>query len=417
MKLKNHTLFIVSSTTAMLSLANYAFAKSTSDFDANKNGVLERQEFIAFYLSELSVGGPKLHESDRNGDGIVSEEEFQAWLQSYGESLRQPVEDAVEDATGDFEAVADGRPSLSFREAEFAARGRPQPQANPASSAGFRLRRDLSDVAVDVTSPERVVDESDEGALISFNRDLDAGGTVVQAVGSLYSVIPLQFDKPDERPAPGMRLRSVALIPSLSFDITESSEDDADDGSSLTFRLAGQGEVRQTPLEDQFLAALYPRLGIAYATDLELDSDVLAAEVDIDPVLNISGNHINTPLIPGLLQARWTALLHSESGYTINAGDDTSLEEDEWFLRIGPKLRVDLVPDITAIENWRLSFAYDYLWGTGGTSSETSLLETSLSYTPSSNSPVELTLSYRKGDTLLLDYEVDQLTLGIGVKF
>jgi hypothetical protein len=414
---KNNALLIFTSFALGVNLAQAA-EKTAADFDANANGTIERAEFIRFYLSEFTAEPPRLEEADGNVDGTISEEEFDAWLRSYGNGLRMPLDDATEEAIADFEGLTEelGRSALSYQDAEFGVRGRPQASpSNPLADLGVHLRRDLANV--DISGPSKVVEEPKDGALFSLARDIEAGQGTLQAIGSLYGVIPVDIGLQDVRPEPGFKLRGLALIPSFSFDVTENTDDDADEGSSLIFRLAGQGEFRQTPLDDQWLAALYPRLGIAYATDIELDSDVFAIEADLDPVFNIRGNHRNTALIPGIVQARWIATLHSEAGYTVNAGDDTSLRSDEGFLRVGPRLRFDLVPDITAIENWRRSFGYDYRWGVGGTPEETSLIDTSLAYVPGGNSPIELVLSYRKGDTPLLDYRVDTLSFGVGVKF
>jgi hypothetical protein len=180
--------------------------------------------------------------------------------------------------------------------------------------------------------------------------------------------------------------------------------------------LAGQFEYINAP--DAFLEGIYPSIGLAYATDFELEADVYAVELDVLPVLDLPGQGVKRPLFSGSpIAFRWRVAGHAEGGYTADAGDDAALEEDKGFVRFGPKATLELLPELDYLERLRARFDYQFLKGFWGSPDSSHLLESSLSVRLDERGFASIDLNYRDGDIPLLATSTQLLTLGLGLRF
>ena len=424
------------------------------DFDDDNDGRLSHTELSIFYLHQSSELHRLVDLSPR--DGRISDEEVQAYKIKLGEQLDElreqqlDIADAVEEArlldlTGasnvEDQSEAEqlsrsildelGTPSTGILTAEEYFQQIPDPVPftlfgdivtvdNKDYFSGLLLRRS----AINVTSAEesRLVSafRKADPAVLSYSRDFDDQVDTFQFRGAFS--YPL-FHNPESgewqavvpKSDPEVN-RTLAFIPSLTFDrVTSDDNNDANDTNSLIFRAGLEWEDGDVP-DPLDLSRLH--VNFSYATDFDLESQVLATEIDWEPVLlGLPGMRRGTQ--PGSLPVlvRWNMSVHTEAGYTIDAGGKTNLTDDDLFWRVGPRVQVEFFPSGAIFDRLKFRVAYQALAGIEGDPDSAELFEASMAFQLDDAGNFLLELAYQNGDTPLATDNVNLFSLSLGVKF
>jgi len=379
------------------SVCSAAFAAGVADFDLNRNGLIEPGAEITGLLKSTITSEYK--QIDTNRDGKIDATEVEA----FDRKLDSDIADLIAEYN-DFLADAEGLP---IDEVQHFVYGPPAPASKPQRGEGRLLvRRDYENIGVrnDPKDPKTV-----QGAVVAYTRDYRNDNDIWQVRGSLMYLL-----RKDTGLAPTSSnggVMSWSLIPGFSFDRLSNSNKRYADINSLTFRLGSEVEY----MGGGFLEANYWRFHLAYATDFDFESGVMAAEVQWEPLDNDLAMGVARPIIGDLFEFRWRAMLHAEAGSVLDAGEKFWLVENEGFFRVGPKFHIDLWPLFA--DGVHLGLDWQYLQGFSGEPDYIRLFRSELSYALNKSGNYAIGFTYRNGCLPLTFEKVDDLTLGLSVKY
>lgn len=373
------------------------YAGSVEEFDANGNGLIEQgSEITALLKSTITVPYAGL---DTNRDGKVDCQESEALDRKLDEEISFRLEEYREligDAAG--MPIADVRRFIGGLPAS----------SPPAVSDNGRLlvRRDYENIGVmDQSKDPATV----KGAWVAYTKDYENRNDIWQIRGSAMYLLRSETGLAPSEEKGGVT--AYSFVPGVSFDRVSNSNASCMDVNSLTFRLGSELEY----MGGGFFDAQYLRLNLAYASDFDLESGVLALEAQWEPVDTGIGMGVGRSLPGGLFDFRWRPILHAEGGRVIERGDKYWLVGDEGFFRAGPKLHLDLWP--LFLERVRIGFDWQYLHGFSGYPGHVRLFEGDVSYALNEKGNYAIGFAYRKGRLPLTFEQVDELTLGLSVKY
>jgi len=373
------------------------FAGGVDDFDANGNGLIEPgSEITALLKSTVTVPYAAI---DTNRDGKVDRQE--------SEALDRKLDEEISFRLEEYRELLGGTSGMPIADVNRFIGGIP-PSSSPEASGNGRLlvRRDYENIGVMGQSKDPA---TVKGALVAYTRDYENRNDIWQIRGSAMYLL---------RSATGFApsgdnggVTAYSFVPGVSFDRVSNSNEHYADVNSLTFRLGSEVEY----MGGGFFDAQYFRLNFACASDFDLDSGVLALEAQWEPVDTDIGMGVGRSAFGGLFDFRWRPILHAEGGRVVERGDKYWLVGNESFFRAGAKLHADLWPLFP--ERVRIGFDWQYLYGFSGYPGHVRLFESDISYALNEKGNYAIGLSYRKGRLPLTFENVDDLTLGLSVKY
>lgn len=372
--------------------ANDGKKNSAIDFVKNKGDggpfvIMEESEFRDYCGHLYNLDEP-LRLSDPN-NAKLTEEELNVW--------REARDGTVE------EFMKEYKPGMTVGDADHLGGTRPRSGYWKWWPKNLLIRRTYEERAI--TNATRFGDA--QGAIFSFTRDFENVSDTWQARGAVMYPKKLHEDW-----SPGRGIASFYAMPSITFDVAANNTDETKEVDSLVARLGAELGVKNVGPPLQFF-----RADLAYASDSDLESGVLAVELDWEPVWPILGIGANqdVPLLP--LEYRLRTVLHMEYGRVTATGNKESLEKDDNFFRYGPKLQVELFPTSPKLDRLSFIIKYEYLHGSSGEPGHSDLFEAAMSYQLDEEGYLGLDITYRNGDVPLTKEAVDSLTVGFSVKF
>ena len=379
----------------LLTASNIAAALDAKDFDFNRNNSIDPgEEAIAFFRHFASS---VYRDFDRNKDGIIQ-------LTEEKEHLRE-IEEDVEDLLDEYNLKRGTRDAVPVTEIN---RSYGQLASKPNSLGGFLIREKHEDVTV-LNYPSQF--RRAKGATLSFSRNIGEN----ENMWTLRGAILRPFRKSTDR-APNsskMVLTSYSFSPSLSFDRVKHSKNHENDIDSLVFRLGLEIEYGGGGL----FQLQYFRINLGYATDFDFGGSVPVGEIQWEPVKSGWGIGTSREFLCGLLEYRFRGILHAEAGTILKADEKSTMEEDDEFMRLGPKVELVFWPTAELLHRVSLSLKMRYLWGLTGNPTTGKLWEAGLNYRLDDKGHVQLQAEYRNGHVGFTEGESETFLVGVGIKF
>lgn len=235
-----------------------------------------------------------------------------------------------------------------------------------------------------------------KAASFSYARNFDNDVNVWAAKGALIKPFVLG--------------KNFGFIPSVVFNRLSSRRDTTDEeANSLVFR---GGLNRTLNLKS---AVLNLRGFVSLATDFDLESDVRALEFQVEPIfLKYMG--VYTRLFKGL-EARGRIFIHYELGKVESVGDK-ELDEDDEFYRIGPKIDLSLRTEssLGSAGPVLVNIKWERLYGINDTN-DLELFTGKIAVDLDAEDHLKFQVEYSKGRILLTQEKINNLTIGLGIKF
>ncbi|MDJ0648884.1 MAG: hypothetical protein QNJ60_09270 [Xenococcaceae cyanobacterium MO_188.B19] len=371
--------------------------KDVTCFDLDGDGFINQEEYLAIVKhrdNELY----RLLDKDRDGRLFDKEQEDREQENELIKKIRAEVErieadeEKFETEFNNLAVTEEPRDKLSIKEAIEIAIG-PTPKAPLPNLLGFQIREEYEDI--------RAFDEANNnfarfnGASISFTSDFANDNDIFLAKGAIFRPIKISSDK-----APSSNnfvLTSAVINPGVSFDRVDNSNSDDEDVDVLEFRLGSELEFSGGGLFD----IQYLRVGLIYQTDFDFNRGIFGGELQWEPLK--LGTGIGAAYKLGPISFRWRPILHLEGG--------------EDYFRIGPKISLEVWPEEGPLERFTLSADYEFYQTIINDSETRDLFDIGLTFRLDEGGNTTIDMGYRTGEVSLDAKDVDEFSLGFGVKF
>lgn len=273
---------------------------------------------------------------------------------------------------------------------------------------GLLIRRKSEDITI--TKDSQAFNKT-QGALFAYTRDIQNDNDIWQARGAL--LYPLRHNIKGAYPKPDKKVfSSISLVPGITFDRLSNDKDESKDLNSLSFQLGIEAEWAGGFFDTQYL-----RVSPVYNTDFDFESEQILAKVQWEPVkLNWGiGTSKKIPMLP--IEFRLRPIAHLEYGYVSDKGNNKSLDESDDYIRLGPKLKMDIWSTLEALERLTIHLDWQYLGGLSGKPDDSELFESGLTARLDPAGRFQLELTYRNGDVPIIQKSTESIDLGLNIKF
>lgn len=369
---------------AALSIPAVAYSADPKDFDGGagpKDGKLDRAELLVMFTQMDPFSFEKI---DLNHNGQIEQEE----LDSGPTDLLHALE----------KALGSPPPYLVSDVDKYVQKMKGAPTIEAPFGLMIRGKHDV----VTVSDPAESFKKA-EAATFSYSRDFESHKDIWQATGAVLRPFRLPVK-------PGGALDAASITPSVSFDRLDNEKDPTKDKNSLIFRLQNEGEFNNL-LDNHYLRAF-----LSYATDFNFEKEIAAVELEWEPVWLNGGIGVFRSIgLDGPIQYRIRPVIHAEYGHVFDAGLSKNLNDNDDFLRVGPRFSLALRP--TGFKRLIWTTTISYLGGIVGDPHSAYHLESKLALQIDSAGHFNVNLGYEKGETPLVNDVTNNLTLGLGVKF
>lgn len=397
------------------------FKYKAEKYDLNKNGSIDTKEEAR--VLGIHAASSIYRKYDKNMNGKLDTDELRQWQ-----------EDVKDDAATNSEELLQGGKGMSVADASKVFLGQEKKVMPPSTGGYFVLRKKVDDFSMGDAlnlKNKKIYQESfkgADGAKISFKHNAKKNSDTWNFDASLLYIFPDMHEKNSDGKKPYFSSWYDALALTLNREDTNSG----DTTDSMIFRGFREGYLDNWNFLgfDQHLL----RASLVYATDTHFRASIPAIELDWSPLKSSNGNYggfgfnegRHIPRTNNSIMWAWDFTLHAETGYIIDEGR-TNLNDDEFFARIGPRIGLSLWFDEEYIaklnRHWsflnRLTWKteWGYLYGLAGEPNNSELLDSTLSITLDELKRYSLEVQYKKGDTPLLDEDVESWNVGFGIKF
>gem|GEM_PF-6258569 len=356
-------------------IATNVMGQKISVFDKNKDGQIDKEEYLRFLER---TGGVSSESLDRDENGTVSIEELAYRFYSDLATLKRDY--------GDFPISLDRlMPKETAGTPGFFTRN------------GILLRGDYD--AISIYEPATGLDAADP-AIISYTNNAKDTVSIWTVQGALMRPFPITKEENNTR---------AVLVPSVYFNRKRSSNEEGE-ANSLTFRFGPSFEwVNGSGMSWNI------RSSFSYATDFDFDSEVIAGEIDIEPAHLFKGMGVYRNIFqdkPKFIRYTWRIYGHFETGTTNDAGDNEALVEGS-FSRLGARAELGFLFG----KRFEIKSKAGYLFGLSDKSTDSDLIQVKSVLRLNGQGNIALNLEYQKGNMPLVQQEVENWTFGIGVKF
>ncbi|MHC4414384.1 MAG: EF-hand domain-containing protein [Planctomycetota bacterium] len=381
--------------------------KDARHFDKNGDGYIDLKEAGAAIEHLVRRTERALSDLDRNQDGRITQEE----LDAYEKMIAAEVEDMRADYEDYVRAGLPANPIVRLLLVDEFNRNyfeieTPTDEKKTALPSNLLIRRTYDEQAIVEAAPFSRA----RGALFSYTRDLAENKDNWEVRGAI--MYPIQIGKDDWSDTSG--LAALRIMPSVSFDRVMSGIGSSAEVDSLVPRFGLEATLKRTPFRLQYL-----RANLAYATDFDLESGQVVGEFEWEPVEPHWGFGASQPfpVLGKVLEYRLRASLHLETGSVLSSGGRPGLVKDDTFVRVGPKLQLELFPTAPELDSLSFLVKYENFDTVSGDSKSTELFEAGLSYQLDDSGHLTIELAYRNGDIPLTADDTETFTVGLGVKF
>lgn len=364
---------------------------SPEQYDIDRDGRLNRGEAAAYFRArearKITIN------ADTNKDGRISREEFETYDRKFEEELETRILDNL--STYDRQQAAQQPMTVREIRQDFAPIPPQPPEKGEEPKVQILLRSKMEDldVAFDKATPSNFA--------YAHNFENQADSWSAKGVGAI------RFQESGEQ--------IYSLTASVAFDRLTNNKDASKETNSLIPRVQGALTV---PGDPSFIQLHQFRLAAAYGTDFDLESKVPAAEFDYEPTIFGLAVGVAHPLA-NVVDYRWRVIAHGEFGRVVDAGGKPDLLkiEDSEFLRVGPKLQLELWPSHAALSRLSFTLGYTHLNDVLNDCDSSDLFTALAKWQLDDKGNYFLTLDYRHGDTPLVQEKTNVFTLGVGVRF
>ncbi|HEY0652697.1 MAG TPA: hypothetical protein VGD65_06195 [Chryseosolibacter sp.] len=202
----------------------------------------------------------------------------------------------------------------------------------------------------------------------------------------------------------------AAFVPSITFNRVI-SDDSTKEANSFIPRL---GYHRYFSYKRSIHIA---RAFVNYGTDFSFESAQAGIELEYEPILRKFPIGRYYAIIKNdsdvAVELRTKAYLHFEVGYVMEAGNKENLEQESEYARVGGKGAIDL----RFFERLEVSASYHYLHGLSGTPSKSRQTTYGCSYSIGTDGNFSIAAEYQYGNVPITQEEVENFTIGFGIKF
>lgn len=210
------------------------------------------------------------------------------------------------------------------------------------------------------------------------------------------------------------------MLPGVSWDKKADDKSPSKEIDRLNFYLGAQ--VPYLGRDHGLAFDQYFKVFGVWATDSEFNSSVPAIQAMWEPVYFPLAMGAAHALFDEKIRLRIRPYLYSEYGVPTGAGDSTQLEGSPAFLRFGPALQITLWPfeylgASPSLKRLTLVGEYKYRWGIMGDPGSTDYFEAGIDYPLENFRDVSIVLKYTSGKNDITADKVDQLVLGLGLRF
>lgn len=369
---------------ALTLMAVPAGADVVETCDRNENGQIDGTELARCLLEAKKV---QFTEIDRDGDGEVTPKDVKQFTTEW---------------IGELKVGTGHPPPYSYDELrEFL---RIEPERPKRGLGGVLIQKSHQNITL--VEKKDPFDKA-EGAVFGYSRDGVEDTTTWQVKGAVLR--PWRLGRVEESRS---WLSGFAVVPSLSFERVGTDgdgEDDADEPDSLTGRVGILSELFMLGPSLQTI-----QLTGAYATDFDFESGVVAAELTWEPSHNLRalGSYRSLGWEDSPLEWRWRVIAQSTYGSVLDAGDKENLVEDEEFLRVGPKVLIELL-----YEPVKATLGYEHWTGLSGEPDDVELFNGGLSMELDPQGHFTVEVLYQNGQLPLTLEDTEVFTVGLGVKY
>lgn len=201
-----------------------------------------------------------------------------------------------------------------------------------------------------------------------------------------------------------------AVVPSITFNRII-SDDSTKEANSFVPRLG----YHQFINSDNVLQIL--RLFINYGTDFSFESSQYGVEFEYEPVfVKLPFGRYYTVVASSTgsaLEIRTKVFAQFQGGYVEKTGNKENLKAESGYFRAGGKG----VLDVRLFEKLELTGGYTYLHAFEGSPEKSRHKVLGASYTLGENGNVAIKMEYQYGNIPITQEEVENLTIGFGIKF
>lgn len=274
-------------------------------------------------------------------------------------------------------------------------------------------------------TPEDLAKELDKKAFadLAFIDNIDKreeSYSIAMAVGRSYPAFVLRNYRADASPPDVSRVLTGRIEPFVQYVRQGSDKADSTSVNNLDFGLNLAGRLDLTDFPSNRSASHYYTLTARYLTDDDFNSDVLAAQIYLEPQLPLAGYWDPYPLIVDAdweLRADWSSAVMADVISVQDIGDKTKLKDAAEYVRLGYDLKGALrwIPDGDGAWSVSLTASYKVRDGQTEDGGDAQLFASDLSLSPSPH--FSIGIGYNRGENLET-FEFQELwSMKFGVRY
>jgi hypothetical protein len=348
----------------MITMTAQSYAQAPNRFDRDGDGMLSISELDVF-LFHTQI--KKVSKADTNKDGFLDNSEIS--------SFRAEVTSKYGLGPYTFDQISKLFPAFKG-----------------FNVWGILIRESHEDITAssDITPISKV-----KAATLSYAYDYPSKSSTWMIKGSMMR--PFFFAK-----------EKKAFVPSVTFNRVI-SDDSTKEANSFVPRLGYHHFLGSSDVH-------IFRFLLNYGTDFSFESAQYGAELEYEPVLEKLPFGRYSVLIGQsnpALEIRIKVVAQLQGGYVEESGNKENLKDESSYFRAGGKGTLDL----RFFERLELSAGYTYLHAFEGTPENSQQKIFSASYSLGDDGNIALKVEYQYGNVPITQEEVENLTIGFGVKF
>ena len=372
-----------------------ATATGGAKYDFNGNGLIDRGIEMEVYVHHLA--SPILKEFDANLNGVLDPTETQA------------INTKIESSDALFLARGDVEDKLGAESGLKVTAGPSPKKPDPlADTAGILIRKAYEPISA-FNLPGKL--EGAGAATFSYKHDFTSGNDSGTANGIIEAYQHWNVNTDYSGDVRALHATRVAVHSGLEFDEKLDQKTPSKEVDILTARAGGELELSGGLFDVQYL-----RTGIADTTNSSLRSHIGAVELEWEPVVNVAGIG-NARRIGDLPNSyRWRPIVHGEYQEVLDSGGNSVLRSQDSVLYLGPIVSGELWIEEGPFAELYVDASYRYLFGLNG-SDDLHYFDIGAGYNLDSAGHFALTARYRRGDTPKGNQQVEDFTIGLGIKF
>lgn len=372
-------------------------------YDLNGDGLINEGTELNIYLTHQE--NAILAKHDTNIDGILSASEIKSLNDTF---LNDEVRDEILDAGN----ILGERSGFSVAEATKPRVGLNDNPCNTDSSATL-IRAAYFTPSVFTAFPKKDSDSlrTVAPANFSFTRNNLTESNVFAASGAISFVGLQSYKNCDEQSVGALQERAYSA--GIVFDLTDSSDPDAQEVDSLAFNLNGDFHLQGWPLfNSQYITG-----SSSLISDFGFDSAVLSTSLNWQPFHNPAAIGVARKLGELPVSIRWQPDLTLDYQVILDSGERAELADENDSLFLSPSISIQLFLESEIFANTFIELNYQHLEDLLDSSRSFDFFESSLNIPLDTDNHFLFQVRYREGNLPSSRQAVDDYLLGLGVRF